>query len=133
MAFTCKVLFFTILLVLTNTNARLLESSKPLSSSSLSLAARLKVDDDSSETNCWDTLFHLQACSGELILFFLNGETYLGRGCCQAIHTIGNKCWPNMIDTLGFTSEEGDILEGYCDHQAHDDEDGDGHSKPVLH
>ncbi|KDO83758.1 hypothetical protein CISIN_1g0394172mg, partial [Citrus sinensis] len=66
---------------------------------------------------CWDSLIQIQACSGEIILFFLNGETYLGDGCCNAIRTIRKKCWPNMIDTLGFTAEEGDVLEGYCDHE----------------
>ncbi|EEF42719.1 egg cell-secreted protein 1.1 [Ricinus communis] len=76
------------------------------------LAARLKLDEESS--NCWDSLIQLEACTTEIILFFLNGETHLGHGCCQAIRTISEQCWPNLIDTLGFTTEEGDILEGYC-------------------
>ncbi|KAJ4700995.1 Egg cell-secreted protein 1.1 [Melia azedarach] len=78
-----------------------------------SLVSRLKLDGES--LNCWDSLIQIQACTGEIILFFLNGETYLGDGCCGAIRTIGKQCWPNMIDTLGFTDEESDVLEGYCD------------------
>ncbi|KAJ9146114.1 hypothetical protein P3X46_028421 [Hevea brasiliensis] len=87
-------------------------AAKPLSPDS-SLLARLKLDEDS--TSCWDSLIQIQACSGEMILFFLNGETYLGHSCCNAIRTITKQCWPNMIDTLGFSTEESDILEGYCD------------------
>ncbi|GAU20533.1 hypothetical protein TSUD_130910 [Trifolium subterraneum] len=79
----------------------------------LSLEARLKVSDEPS--NCWESLFKLQACSGEIITFFVNGETFLGNGCCQAIRVIGHDCWPNVVASLGFTNEETDILEGYCD------------------
>lgn len=28
---------------------------------------------------------------------------------------ITRNCWPAMLDSLGFTSEEADILRGYCD------------------
>ncbi|KAB1204724.1 Egg cell-secreted protein 1.1 [Morella rubra] len=80
------------------------------------LEARLKLDGESA--NCWDSLLQLHACSGEVILFFLNGETYLGPGCCQAIRVIGHECWPEMFGSLGFATEEGDILQGYCDHEA---------------
>ncbi|KAH1230556.1 Egg cell-secreted protein 1.1 [Glycine soja] len=52
---------------------------------------------------------------GEVVMFFLNGETYLGPSCCQAIKISGHDCWPNMLASVGFTSEEGDILQGYCD------------------
>ncbi|KAI4306054.1 hypothetical protein L6164_029366 [Bauhinia variegata] len=83
----------------------------------LSLATRLKLEGGSA--NCWDSLFQLQACSGEVIMFFLNGETYLGPHCCQAIRVIGHECWPNIISTLGFTTQEGDILEDYCVEAAH--------------
>ncbi|KEH21230.1 putative Prolamin-like domain-containing protein [Medicago truncatula] len=79
----------------------------------MSLEARLKVSGEPS--NCWQSLFKLQACSGEIITFFLNGETYLGNGCCKAIRVIGHDCWPNMVASLGFTNEESYILEGYCD------------------
>ncbi|KAI3717137.1 hypothetical protein L1987_68530 [Smallanthus sonchifolius] len=82
----------------------------------LSLAARLRLDKgDGGSTGCWDTLFELQACTGEIILFFINGETYLGTGCCRAIVKIEKMCWPSLMGSIGFTSEEGDILRGYCD------------------
>ncbi|KAI3869065.1 hypothetical protein MKX03_005007 [Papaver bracteatum] len=79
----------------------------------ISLAARLQSDGSYSE--CWDSLTELQACTGEVILFFLNGETHLGRNCCRAIHIIQHNCWPAMLGSLGFTEEEGNILRGYCD------------------
>jgi hypothetical protein len=93
----------------------IVESRQLLSNPSnvLSLEARLKVSDEPS--NCWESLFKLQACSGEIITFFVNGETFLGNGCCQAIRVIGHDCWPNVVASLGFTNEETDILEGYCD------------------
>ncbi|CAL1400710.1 unnamed protein product [Linum trigynum] len=111
-------------------------SNLPDSSSSTSpstpLASRLKLDTaggggggggETTTSNCWESLMELQACSGEIILFFLNGETYLGQGCCRAIRVIAHHCWPNLMDTLGFTDEESDVLEGYCDRA--DDDDGD--------
>ena len=89
--------------------------ARPLASAS-NLTVRLKLDGESS--SCWDSLIELQACTGEIVLFFLNGETQLGHSCCQALQTIGEHCWPDMVDTLGFTTEEGQILEGYCDKAA---------------
>lgn len=80
-----------------------------------SLAVRLKLDQDGGSSGCWETLFELQACTGEIILFFLNGETFLGTGCCRAIEKIERQCWPSMMGSLGFTSQEGDVLRGYCD------------------
>ncbi|XP_076902387.1 egg cell-secreted protein 1.4-like [Bidens hawaiensis] len=82
-----------------------------------SLAARLKLenDQDGGSPGCWETLLELHACTREIILFFLNGETYLGTGCCRAIKKIEKLCWPSLMGSLGFTTEEGDILRGYCD------------------
>ncbi|KAK7316799.1 hypothetical protein RJT34_00523 [Clitoria ternatea] len=82
-------------------------------SSRSSLAFRLKLEGEPS--NCWESLLKLQACSGEIVMFFLNGETYLGHACCHAIRVIEHDCWPNIVNSLGFTTEETDILEGYCD------------------
>lgn len=88
--------------------------------SAMSLATRLKLEGES--TNCWESLFQLQACTGEVIMFFLNGEAYLGPSCCRAIRVVSHDCWPGMLDSLGFTSEEGDVLQGYCDaEKQHDD------------
>jgi len=86
--------------------------ARPLASIS-NLSTRLKLDEGSPD--CWNSLLQLQACTGEIVLFFLSGETQLGRICCQALSTIGEHWWPSMIDTLGFNTEESQILEGYCD------------------
>ncbi|XP_016650514.1 PREDICTED: egg cell-secreted protein 1.1 [Prunus mume] len=68
-------------------------SARPLNSniiqSNLNLAAMLNLDEESS--NCWESLFQLQACSGEVVMFFKNG----------------------------FTVEENDVLKGYCDEAIH--------------
>ena len=77
--------------------------------------ARLKVDEES--LYCWDSLIELQSLTGELTMFFLNGETDLGHSRCKAIRTISHHCWPTMIDALGFTTEETHVLEGYCDRE----------------
>ncbi|KAL1189999.1 Egg cell-secreted protein 1.1 [Cardamine amara subsp. amara] len=97
------------------------------SSPSTSLVYRLRLDEETGY--CWDSLMQLQHCSGELILFFLNGETYIGPGCCSAIRTVGRKCWPTMIGVLGFTAQEGDMLQGYCDDQ---DSDNNGDNRALA-
>ncbi|XP_057949670.1 egg cell-secreted protein 1.4-like [Malania oleifera] len=71
--------------------------------------------DDNNNNYCWDSLLQLHLCTGEVVLFFLNGETYLGPACCRAIHAVQLHCLPSMMGSLGFTSEEGDILRRYCD------------------
>ncbi|KAF5751819.1 hypothetical protein HS088_TW02G00837 [Tripterygium wilfordii] len=91
--------------------------ARPLDSGP-TLRARLQLD---SEFSCWDALFELQSCTGEVIMFFLNRETtHLGKSCCQAIHIIEHQCWPSMLTSLGFTPQEGNILLGYCDASDHD-------------
>ncbi|XP_050366266.1 egg cell-secreted protein 1.3-like [Argentina anserina] len=92
---------------------RPLVTNKPTGSNP-SLAARLNLDGESS-SNCWDSFLQLQSCSGEAILFFLNGETTLGDRCCEAIRVIEHQCWPALLGSLGFTIQETDILRGYCD------------------
>ncbi|GAA0154113.1 hypothetical protein Leryth_002953 [Lithospermum erythrorhizon] len=90
------------------------------------LLERLKLDikegEEGGSSTCWDSMFELKSCTGEVVLFFLNGETYLGPSCCSAIRTIEHHCWPSMLGTLGYTSEEEGILRGYCD----DSEPGPG-------
>ena len=54
-------------------------------------------------------------CTNEIVLFFLNGESYLGRDCCIAIRTITLHCWPSMLASIGLTAHEADILRGFCD------------------
>ncbi|XP_038895736.1 egg cell-secreted protein 1.4-like [Benincasa hispida] len=78
-----------------------------------SLTSELMVNGEISD--CWGSLYDLQACTGEVITFFLNGETYLGSNCCQAIKIIQHECWPTLLGSLGYTTEEGDVLEAYCD------------------
>ncbi|KAM0859585.1 hypothetical protein ACQ4PT_047103 [Festuca glaucescens] len=83
---------------------------------------------------CWEALMDIKSCTGEIILFFLNGEAYLGPGCCRAIRVIELRCWAAdaMLSVIGFTPEEGDMLKGYCD--AGDDDDdtgGNGHHQSV--
>ena len=63
-------------------------------------------------------MMELRSCTNEIVLFFLNGESYLSIPCCRAIRLITHKCWPSMLSSIGFTAEEGDILRGYCDAEA---------------
>ncbi|KAL8261416.1 hypothetical protein R6Q59_025465 [Mikania micrantha] len=79
------------------------------------LVVRLQGGKDGGELmDCWNALFELKSCTNEIILFFLNGDSYLTMDCCRAIRVITYGCWPSMLTSLGFTSEEGDILRGYC-------------------
>lgn len=75
---------------------------------------------------CWEALVEIKSCTGEIILFLINGEAYLGPGCCRAIRVIEQSCWAAdaMLSVIGFTPEEGDMLKGYCD--AGDDGKGAG-------
>ncbi|XP_010261299.1 PREDICTED: egg cell-secreted protein 1.4-like [Nelumbo nucifera] len=78
------------------------------------LAARLESE-GGGLVECGNALLELRACTNEIILFFLEGETYLGLDCCRAIRIITRQCWPSMFTSIGFTAEQGDILRGYCD------------------
>ncbi|MCL7035370.1 hypothetical protein MKW94_000546 [Papaver nudicaule] len=80
------------------------------------LAARINGEDgDAGMTECWSALYELRSCTNEIILFFMDGEMYLGFECCRAIRIITRECWPSMLTSVGFTAEEGDILKSYCD------------------
>ncbi|XP_062209216.1 egg cell-secreted protein 1.3-like [Phragmites australis] len=83
------------------------------------VAARGLVErlDGEGSQQCWEVLVEIKSCTGEIILFFLNGEAYLGPGCCRAIRVIEQRCWAAdaMLSVIGFTPEEGDMLKGYCD------------------
>ncbi|XP_024161608.2 egg cell-secreted protein 1.3 [Rosa chinensis] len=118
MAFNTSNLFLTLTALIALTMPFMASAYRPLvtndpTGSDPSLAARLNLDGESS--NCWDSLLQLQSCSGEAIMFFLNGQTSLGDGCCEAIRVIEHQCWPALLGALGFTTEETDILKGYCD------------------
>ena len=103
-----------------------LAMARPLNTHS-NLATRLQLDN---QNNCWDSLFELQSCTGEVIMFFLNGETYLGPNCCHAIRIIHHECWPAMMGSLGFTEQEGDILLGFCDASNDDDDNTTAQTLP---
>uniref|UniRef100_A0A0D9XPG8 Prolamin-like domain-containing protein n=1 Tax=Leersia perrieri TaxID=77586 RepID=A0A0D9XPG8_9ORYZ len=64
---------------------------------------------------CWGAVTRLGSCTNEIVLFFVNGESYLGADCCLAIRTVTRNCWPAMLSSVGFTVEEADILRGFCD------------------
>ncbi|KAI3848659.1 hypothetical protein MKW92_022164 [Papaver armeniacum] len=84
------------------------------------LAARINAGDDGAGmVECWNALYELRSCTNEIILFFMDGEMYLGLECCRAIRIITRECWPSMLTSVGFTAEEADILRGYCDAAPH--------------
>ncbi|KAF9621290.1 hypothetical protein IFM89_018507 [Coptis chinensis] len=80
------------------------------------LKARLDGEGGGSTGDCWSALWQLKSCTNEIVTFFMDGETTdLGTDCCRAIRIISHYCWPSMFTSLGFTTQEGDILNGYCD------------------
>ncbi|CAL9020276.1 unnamed protein product [Prunus brigantina] len=79
---TLLALLTTMPLFRATTSARSLNYN-PIGSNA-NLEARLNLDEESA--NCWDSLFQLQACSGEVVMF---------------------------------TTEETDVLKGYCDEAHH--------------
>ncbi|PAN16166.1 hypothetical protein PAHAL_3G041500 [Panicum hallii] len=64
---------------------------------------------------CWDSLTRLGSCTSEILLFFVNGESYIGPECCVAVRGATRHCWPAMLASVGFTAEEADVLRGFCD------------------
>ncbi|VVB02463.1 unnamed protein product [Arabis nemorensis] len=105
---TSFLLFATVtLLLVLNTSGRTL----PATVDSTDIAARLT---GGGLMECWDALYELKSCTNEIVLFFLNGETKLGEGCCHAVGVITTDCWPAMLTSLGFTSEETNVLRGFC-------------------
>lgn len=38
---------------------------------------------------CWSAVTKLGSCTNEIVLFFVNGESYLGPDCCVAIRSGG--------------------------------------------
>ncbi|CAN6289740.1 unnamed protein product [Urochloa humidicola] len=94
------------------------------------LAQRLEGE---GSQQCWEALVEVKSCTGEIILYLLNGEAYLGPGCCRAIRVIEQSCWAAdaMLSAIGFTPEEGDMLKGYCD-AGGDDNGGAGAPPPAA-
>ncbi|CAA0368824.1 unnamed protein product [Arabidopsis thaliana] len=108
MASNTSFLFVTVtLLLVLNVSSRAL----PPVADSTNIAARLT---GGGLMQCWDALYELKSCTNEIVLFFLNGETKLGYGCCNAVDVITTDCWPAMLTSLGFTLEETNVLRGFC-------------------
>ncbi|KAG7567204.1 Prolamin-like domain [Arabidopsis thaliana x Arabidopsis arenosa] len=108
MASNTSFLFVTVtLLLVLNVSCRTL----PAVADSTNIAERLT---GGGLMQCWDALYELKSCTNEIVLFFLNGETKLGSGCCNAVDVITTDCWPAMLTSLGFTSEETNVLRGFC-------------------
>ncbi|KAL0733564.1 hypothetical protein Bca4012_009774 [Brassica carinata] len=106
-------LFATVaLLLVLNISARTL----PTTADPTNIAARLN---GGGLMECWDALYELKSCTNEIVLFFLNGETKLGEGCCHAVDVITVNCWSSMLTSLGFTSEETNVLRGFCQSPNH--------------
>ncbi|KAJ4892644.1 Egg cell-secreted protein 1.4 [Raphanus sativus] len=110
MASNTTFLFATVAIlgILQNTTV----SCRDLSSESSNIAARLQQS--GGLMDCWNALYELKSCTDEIVLFFLNGETKLGVSCCKAVDVITTNCWPAMLTSLGFTSEEANVLRGFC-------------------
>uniref|UniRef100_A0ACD5WAZ3 Uncharacterized protein n=1 Tax=Avena sativa TaxID=4498 RepID=A0ACD5WAZ3_AVESA len=64
---------------------------------------------------CFGAVTELRSCTNEIVLFFINGESWLGRDCCVAIRVVTRHCWPSILASVGFTAEEADVLRGFCD------------------
>lgn len=76
------------------------------------IATRLEGEGGMME--CWSAVLELKSCSSEMVVFLMSGEGYLGMECCRAIRVITHNCWPSMLASIGFTSNEADILRDYC-------------------
>ncbi|WOL15527.1 hypothetical protein Cni_G24308 [Canna indica] len=91
-----------------------------INASDLEVRLRAGLAGEGGVADCWNALLELRYCTNEIVLFFLNGESYLGLDCCRAIRVITHHCWTSMLSTLGLTVQESDILRGYCDAETAD-------------
>ncbi|OEL35770.1 hypothetical protein BAE44_0003211 [Dichanthelium oligosanthes] len=80
---------------------------------------------------CWGAMVELQSCTSEIVLFFMNGESYIGPECCVTICGATRHCWPSMLASIGFTEEEADVLHGFCDAEPADGPPPPSPSGPV--
>ncbi|XP_010526631.1 PREDICTED: egg cell-secreted protein 1.2 [Tarenaya hassleriana] len=101
-------------------------SGRELSAESRDIAARLDGG-GGGLMECWNALYELKSCTNEIVVFFLNGQTKLGPDCCRAVHVITSNCWPAMLTSIGFTSDEANVLRGYC---LNPDDSGDSSPAP---
>uniref|UniRef100_A0A9I9CU77 Prolamin-like domain-containing protein n=2 Tax=Cucumis melo TaxID=3656 RepID=A0A9I9CU77_CUCME len=108
MAYLSKLLILTCLLIFA---LSYMVESRP--NPKVSLATRLNLESNASD--CWGSLFQLEACSSEIITFFLNGKINLSPKCCQSVKIIQHKCWPTLLGSLGYTADEANVLAVYCD------------------
>ncbi|CAE6001235.1 unnamed protein product [Arabidopsis arenosa] len=106
-SYTSFLFAIVALLLVLNISGRTL----PAPADSTNIAARLN---GGGLMECWNALYELKSCTNEIVLFFLNGETKLGVDCCQAVEVITTDCWPAMLTSLGFTSDETNVLRGFC-------------------
>ncbi|KAL6902300.1 hypothetical protein ACP4OV_005176 [Aristida adscensionis] len=127
MASSLGVLFCLALLAARGAGARRPATFAPAPVPAEMAAAMAQRLDGEGSQQCWEALVEIKSCTGEIILFFLNGEAYLGPGCCRAIRVIEQRCWAAdaVLSAIGFTPEEGDMLKGYCDAG-----DADGSGQP---
>nr|GEW42978.1 hypothetical protein [Tanacetum cinerariifolium] len=101
MANSCLIIELTLVLAAMATSVHTRPLTNTTTYDASTLAARLKLDYDD---------------EGGII-------RHLGPACCMAIEKIEKQCCPNLLRSLGFSSQEGDILRGYCDAS---DDNGDG-------
>ncbi|KAE8700107.1 Egg cell-secreted protein 1.4 [Hibiscus syriacus] len=80
-----------------------------------SVTSAARLDDNRGLAECWNALNEMKSCTDEIVIFLVNGQADIDADCCHAIEVITRDCWPTLLTSLGFTSEEGNILRGYCD------------------
>ncbi|KAF9607459.1 hypothetical protein IFM89_035597 [Coptis chinensis] len=71
--------------------AIIVSANKPLFRPGHNLKARLYGEGGG---DCWNAVLQLKSYTSEIIIFFLDGEAYLGIPCCRAIRIITRNCWP---------------------------------------
>ncbi|GJY42314.1 egg cell-secreted protein 1.1-like protein [Tanacetum coccineum] len=98
MANSCLIIMLTLVLATMATSVHTRPLTNTTTYDASTLAARLKLDYDEE-----------------------GGSP--GPACCMAIVKIEKQCWPNLLGSLGFSSQEDDILRGYCDAS---EDNGDG-------
>ncbi|GMP25460.1 hypothetical protein CsSME_00002318 [Camellia sinensis var. sinensis] len=112
-AVKCMIVFLVFSMTRLMENASAGRELHPLMKPGFNLTARLETD--GGVVDCWNALTEIKSCSNEIVVYFVNGTTDIGPPCCKAISMITHHCWASMLTALGFTPDETNILQGYCD------------------
>ena len=78
------------------------------------LLANAVALNENRDVNCLIASTKIKSCYKFIFSFILRIEQDLNQGCCHAISTIAEHCWPTTLINFGFTFDESKMLQNQC-------------------